>query len=872
VLLTDGIATKHTSLELVQSLIDNSECMTEYPDPDNPEGGETIKVSKNEMCGIDLADFLVENDHVEKEPGTKNTVTLHTIGFQLGKAWRTIYADASNDKRIYKIDGKYYYDEAGEEPVPDGTKRKKYGYEENVKGTATNERAVKYLKRLASESTSGNRNFYPADTAEELVKAFEEITAQAMTTSTSFAAPGVSVNLENNLIHNNDVYYALFTPSKNQLWDGNVKKFRFEGDILVGQDRVAAIADGSFSSNVRSFWTSTETEENGEVTKGGAGEQLESSTRNIYTYLDEASPGANHKINLTEYKIEVSSDSPDFNETLGKKLFGDDTFAEEQRDNLIRWIIGENVNPIEEGESSSESNADRWMFGDPLHSTPKAIAYSIAETRVFVGTNDGLLRMIDDTDGKEVWAFLPQELLSIQNSLMENQSGVGRIYGLDSTPVFWRNDRDKQINSQDGDFIRLYIGMRRGGRNIYALDITGEDKPGVPPKLMWVIKGGEGSYAKLGQTWSSPKLMLVNPKYCGTKVCVALLFAGGYDPSQDESLNSSIVNMGNAIYMVSASTGKRLWWASNDKEADLELKKMVYPIPSDLAYLDSTGDGYTDRIYVGDIGGQVWRIDLEPENEKGAALANFSKIKSSARVDKRSFFYPPEMLEVKGVDIITIVSGRRPNPLAGGNREHDQFFAFIDNGWELDDNGNMSLKTPTLEQKNMVPVDIYADSEDTNVNLLDLKDDEDKGGWSLNLKEESGEWVGEKGLAPPVISDKKVFFTTYIPPAKQMDACFFDEGKSRIYRLDLLSGNPLNKEEPFVEAGPGIVTEPLVMNMVEKDEEGHTKKGGTKVYNPKGTLLDESPPPIQRTFWMQNSASDSGFNCALPIPPVPPVP
>ena len=93
VLLTDGLATRHTSLELVQSLIDNSECMTEYPDPDNHEGGETIKVSKNEMCGIDLADFLVENDHVEKEPGTKNTVTLHTIGFQLGKAWRTIYVD-----------------------------------------------------------------------------------------------------------------------------------------------------------------------------------------------------------------------------------------------------------------------------------------------------------------------------------------------------------------------------------------------------------------------------------------------------------------------------------------------------------------------------------------------------------------------------------------------------------------------------------------------------------------------------------------------------------------------------------------------------------------------------------------------------------
>ena len=881
VLLTDGVATRHTSLELVQSLIGNSECMSEYPDPDDPEGGETIKVSKYEMCGIDLADFLVENDHVNKEPGTKNTVTLHTIGFQLGKAWRTIYVDASNNKRVYRIDGINYYDEARTEPVPEGTKLKKGGYEENVKGTATNARAVKYLKRLASlNEDNGKRNFYPADTVEDLEVAFNNIISVATTTSTSFAAPGVSINLLNKLQHNNDVYYALFKPSKNQSWDGNLKKFQIKGGMLIGQDdKIPAIIDGEISSSVKSIW-SKELEE-GKVVKGGAGEQLQdigSSSRVIYTHLGDASPGTNHNLDLT--KLEVSSVSDEFDTALSKKLFGDDisSVTEEQRDNLIRGILGENVNPAE-----GESSGDRWMFADPLHSSPKVVTYGIrpntkdiADTRLFVGTNDGLLRMIDDIDGREVWAFLPQEMLSIQSSLMENKSGEKRIYGLDSTPTIWRNDRDDQINPDDGDFVKLFIGMRRGGRNLYAIDVTGEtrDRPGVPPKLMWTIKGGEGSYTQLGETWSAPKTAVVDPRYCGTRKCVALLFGGGYDDSQDDGVNPDDVRYGNAIYMVNAWSGELLWWASsNSTEANLKLDGMDYPIPSDLAFLDTSGDGYNDRIYVGDIGGQVWRIDLEFENEKGAALANFTG--GSNKKDKRSFFYPPAMVHLGGKDVVTTVSGRRTNPLSKGHQEHNQFFAFLDYGWEADESGD--VKAPEIiTQSDMIQVDIISESANkTKVNLLELKDK--KKGWYLNLNlKEDGEgnftsgWNGEKGLSSPVIMDSKVFFTTYIPPDDRQVACEkFDYGESRLYMLDLLSGDSIVDGKPFNNAGKGIVTSPVLMfvndeiddkQAVPPNEDGATIRNagdfGEVYVNRK---------PVRRTFWMQNSAPNAGnFECSPP--------
>jgi len=37
---------------------------------------------------------------------------------------------------------------------------------------------------------------------------------------------------------------------------------------------------------------------------------------------------------------------------------------------------------------------------------------------------------------------------------------------------------------------------------------------------------------------------------------------------------------------------------------------MKYAIPSDLAVIDSNGDGLADRIYVGDLDSQIFRISF----------------------------------------------------------------------------------------------------------------------------------------------------------------------------------------------------------------------------------------------------------------------
>jgi type IV pilus assembly protein PilY1 len=566
-----------------------------------------------------------------------------------------------------------------------------------------------------------------------------------------------------------------------------------------------------------------------EITQGGAGAKIPSAGgRKIYTYTSgDLAPGENHAIALSTEAVTVA------NKDITAEMLGITTEGlsadqkEQKRKELINWIRGELV-----------TGEQRWRFGDPLHSSPVAVVYAGSgeekeTTRLFVGTNDGMIRMIDadDDSGQEVWAFLPKELLSIQADLKKNEAGY-RIYGVDATPTFLLNDGgDGIIDKEKGDSAKMFIGMRRGGTNLYALDVTDPDNP----QLMWVIKGSKAvsgasqvsspGFERLGQTWSKAK-----PARVARYSFPVLLFGGGYNATQDESFTK--VDSGNAIYMVNAETGELVWWASSSKGKTespapfLELTGMDYAIPSDLALVDATGSGTANRIYVGDVNGQVWRIDLEVgANGVGGRLAAVAgdPPTGTANADKRRFFYPPDVVtKIKSgdlvYDLVVIVSGTRPDPL--GTSTHDQFYAIRDFsvGRLIDRNedGNAdtdNTKFATVTVKDMVDVtgSIVPQSEgESSVKVDGLKDSK---GWYVNLNRqpdsEKENWVGEKGLAAPIVLKGKVYFTTYLPPSgEQKDPCKPSEGKSFLYSLDILTGETaLNNDELALELKAGITSD-----------------------------------------------------------------
>jgi type IV pilus assembly protein PilY1 len=183
-------------------------------------------------------------------------------------------------------------------------------------------------------------------------------------------------------------------------------------------------------------------------------------------------------------------------------------------------------------------------------------------------------------------------------------TGDSTIYGFDGPPTLYVEDTnaDGTIDHTAGEKAILYAGLRRGGRAYYALDVSNPEAP----KLIWRIVGGvTPEFEDLGWTFSQPRTGKVR---IGTDIVPVVIFGGGFDRAYDNQLASVSGPTGRGIYIVNALTGDFL--------AHIEHAGMQDSIPSPVSAVDTSGDGLVDRIYVGDLGGRVWRVDLVAGNRQ----------------------------------------------------------------------------------------------------------------------------------------------------------------------------------------------------------------------------------------------------------------
>ncbi|MGB5676652.1 MAG: hypothetical protein WBN36_02425, partial [Gammaproteobacteria bacterium] len=481
----------------------------------------------------------------------------------------------------------------------------------------------------ASKNASGQGEYYIADDSIELVDAFTKIVRQVLEAESTFSSPAVSVNAYNRSTHLNDLYFTLFKPGGNPHWAGNFKKYKLlikvdvadadgDGDTTEKIPYVAdaAFADavdngtGFFANGSRSFWTPAATNDGPLVTAGGAVQHLVS-TRNVYT----------HPKGYSDLAGVLSPELPDLTNLANKLHKGNalitdallNTAAElpfdaptPYRDSLLDWASGQDVRDVDQDGSISDA---RYEMGDPLHAQPALVQYGSMGSDSdgdgiddpdlvgFVATNDGYLHAVDTVTGMELWSFIPKELLYNLTINFKDESTSSKTYGLDGDVVAWINDIDNDGEINGSDHAYLYVGMRRGGRNIYSLDVTNR----YAPKLRWVIEGGNGDYAELGQTWSSVNVETL--KLGGAKKSV-LIFGGGYDPNQDTATVRTGDSVGRAVFIADAETGELLWRAGPDAGADLQLTDMQYSVPARVKPIDIDGNGFIDRLYLGDMGGQ----------------------------------------------------------------------------------------------------------------------------------------------------------------------------------------------------------------------------------------------------------------------------
>lgn len=652
------------------------------------------------------------------------------------------------------------------------------------------------LANMQSVSTAGGGETYDSDSAETLLEAFQSTLDLIDEDARSISAPGVAVNAMNRFQHLDQLYYSVFQPFESSYWNGNLKRYQVVDGEIHGQNGYAVDpATGYFRTGSQSMWSTMI--DGPDVTKGGAREQV--GTRNLF------------------YTTSVGGDLQQMN-----------------------WSSSSTPSNAQLGLSGSATEADRTallaelesMWGDPLHSVPVMVNYGedAENNYVFVSTNGGMLHAIDTEDGSEAFAFMPYEILQKANRYTTSRPSLRvdntrQTYGLDGSWVAWRQGGANALAAPEA--VYLYGGMRRGGRNYYALDVTDP----TAPAMLWQVNNGSTGMAGLGQTWSTPTLTSV-PDGDGNNVPV-LVVGGGYSPADHDGTStlSAGDQMGNMVYFLNAATGEVLWSAGGRNEATRTVTDMKWAVPSGIAVVDIDFDGVADHMYYGDMAGQVFRITIKDDAEHVVErIANLGGTGSS----RRRFYEAPAVGLVRantGNELYVVIgSGYRAHPL--DETVTDGVFVIRDRT-ALNGSGSQTVATTA----NMTNVTAGGQPLST------------ARGWYYTFSE-----TGEKSLASPVIFNGRILFTTYAPTVDQEseNPCAVRYGRAYLHTVNLLTALPAalsdNLPAPASRSQALEQSTPAPTPTLLVDDEGRVITiVGTEVVG-EGALGD---PRLRKRRWMQ---------------------
>ena len=618
-------------------------------------------------------------------------------------------------------------------PMGDGTSFDKQSLITYTIGFKTNHTLLSETARL------GGGKYYTANTSSGLKEAFEQIINSIAEESSVFVAPVVPVNRTNPTSDGGNIYLAFFKPQQTGEWLGNLKKYTLNdsGIITDAFGQAAVNADGSIKENSRSLWTKYE-DDGANIIKGGIGERILSQTeRTIYTY---------------------QGSSKDLTDSSNK-------FAKDKN-------ITDGTNPVSNALIDKVHNGTgTWRVGAIIHSEPAIVHYddgddATLKTGIFLGTNDGLIRCIDDYNGKELWAFVPPGQLERLSDLY----GDNHDYYVDGSPsmAFGKKIKGTKLFTPE----LMIIGERRGGKRYYVLDISTLNSPQWKYEISPDILSSAGGES-LGQSWGTPRFATVMTSR--TSKTNVVFFPGGYDNQQDRSTPASSDTVGRAIFSVKSSDGSLTGLNANHGNFSALTHSIV-----DINVVDHDADGIATRIYAGDMGGHVFAIadDITLAEQDDGSYLPHSKVPDGTWEYKKKLFstggpklfYAPTSAKIGQIRYLFFGSGNRENPF--DLTEKNCFFA-VKNTW-----GN----------ENMTPANLVNVTDPSGTYGEDLKS---KKGWYFKLSH-----AGEKIVSPALVDSGIIYFTTYTPPSDSTAASDSDpcagagaRGKGRLYAVNSKDGS-----------------------------------------------------------------------------------
>jgi Tfp pilus tip-associated adhesin PilY1 len=573
-------------------------------------------------------------------------------------------------------------------------------------------------------------------------------------------------------------------------------------------------------------------------------------------------------------------------------------------DDLVAWVRGAD-NREDENANTVFTDIRASVHGDVLHSRPAVVNYNRHgnddDVYIFYGSNDGVFRAVkggfaqsdagEPLPGREAWGFIPEEFFTRLNRLRLNEPKISssnkKEYFADGSLGVYVNDvnNDGKLVAADGDQVFIYLSMHRGGRLLYALDISDPQDP----KLMW--KKSNADWPELGQTWSVPQVVTI-----AASANPVLIFGAGYDPLVEDVVPSTITAtsstavtagaavytraMGRGIFIVDAITGDLLFQAGpsvSDTGDDTykEVTGMDCAIPADIAVITDRSGSIDNRAYVGDTCGNVWRLDIGLPDvaddttdlatvidilHDDSTITKLASIAGSAPAGLRKFLFPPDVVYDVGYDAVLIGSGDREHPF--DETVVNRMYMFKDTGISttpIRGTGSTQFVDKTIEEADLFDATTNCiqnaaactGTGDETGSAFAMSQLNAKDGWFITLG------TGEKLVGNAVTLNNITFFNTNQPSASSSLTCTSNLGIARQYQIVFnnatayqdknLDGSTTAADRSSIHPGGGYLPSPVPV-VVEID--GNIYEGvlsGVKVDQPPGSALGAR----LRKFWFK---------------------
>lgn len=730
------------------------------------------------------------------------------------------------------------------------------------------------LKNMAK---NGGGQYYQAGSDAAVASALQNILAQIQAVNSVFASSSLPVSVSVRGTYLNQVYLGVFRPDAmaKPNWPGNLKEYQLGVDTTTSPtslylaDSLGARAEntitGFINPGVTSFWTKLSTfwdalfyvnsqgvggasdaPDGDLVEKGAAAQALRTAyatdltSRKVFTCTGSCAAGS--LLSGTPFSTA--------NTSITDTLLGTTAATPSDRTSLINWVRGANTQLDDNPDVSATASNDIRGFahGDVLHSRPAVINYDptpgVDKTYVFYGSNDGMLHAIrggqGTSGGVEQWSFIPSEHFSKFKRMRDHTPLIStanpKPYFVDgSATTYTQTDTSGVVTKA-----YLFVTMRRGGRVMYALDVTDP----LTPKFLWKHTNTDAGFSELGDTWSDitvAKLKLQTDP--------VLIFGLGYDAAANDPTIQATATMGRGVMMLNAADGALLWQAGPSYG-------MNFAIPASITAYDSNSDGYIDRLYAVDTGANVWRINVDDANKANWTVTKLASLGGTG-VNSRKFLFAPDVVSpVPGGTYDAVLVG-------SGDREHPFETSIVNRFYMIKDSHSLNtvLATPIVEGTAGSTTGVAGTLYDTTLDYVQAGTAAQMAAASTALASASGWYVtlgsGEKVVSGSTTLAGSVIFGTNTPTAAVANTCTANLGEGRLYVLNYLNGaatvdvnqnGTLQTVDRFeVRAGGGFPPTPVPVSVRINGKTYQAAISGTKVITPPS-------PPIgrrYRTYWQR---------------------